>query len=127
MIYLSQGEHMRKSTVIRQLAAAGMASLALALSTSSIASAETVRAGVWQKDGHDFTIRTSASVSASKIATIKDPDTRVPCGGERCTRNNNGGNYTCWSGGPSDNDWLKVHWAGRTGWVAAMCVEAGRI
>src|SRR4051812_12144712 len=127
MIYLSQGEHMRKSTVIRQLAAVGMASLAIAFATSSTASAETFRAGVWQLDDHDFSIRTSASTSASKISTIKDPDTRVPCGGERCTRNADGGHYTCWSGGPSGDDWFKVHWAGKTGWVAARCVEVGRI
>ncbi|MFJ8183518.1 hypothetical protein [Streptomyces sp. NPDC096105] len=127
MIYLSQGEHMRKSTVIRQFAAVGMASLALTVTTGSPASAETVQAGVWQKDGHDFSIRASASTSASKIATIKDPDTKVPCGASRCTRNNNGGKYTCWSGGPTGNDWLKVRWAGKTGWVAAMCVEVGRI
>ncbi|CAL9474287.1 hypothetical protein [Streptomyces sp. NPDC093808] len=118
---------MRKSTVIRQLAAVGMASLALTVTTGSPASAETVQAGVWQKDGHDFSIRASASTSASKIATIKDPDTKVPCGASRCTRNNNGGKYTCWSGGPTGNDWLKVRWAGKTGWVAAMCVEVGRI
>lgn len=118
---------MRSSMVFKQLAAAGMASLALASATTSPASAETFRAGIWQKEGHDFTIRTSASTSASKISTIKDPDTRVPCGGERCTRNNDGGSYTCWSGGPSGNDWYKVHWAGKTGWVAAWCVEVGRI
>ncbi|MGX1973796.1 hypothetical protein [Streptomyces kronopolitis] len=42
-------------------------------------------------------------------------------------RNSSGGSYTCWRGGPSDNDWLKVTWGGRSGWVAAACVEGGRI
>lgn len=106
---------MRKSTVLRQLAAVGMTCLALTVTTTSTASAENIQAGVWQKDGHDFNIRTAASTSAAKIVTIKDPDTRVPCGASRCTRNNNGGTYTCWSGGPTDNDWLKVRWAARPG------------
>ncbi|MEU1080579.1 hypothetical protein ABZ368_10060 [Streptomyces sp. NPDC005908] len=118
---------MRKSTVIRRLAAVGMACLALTVTTTSTASAENVQAGVRQKGGHDFSIRAGASTSAAKIATVKDPDTKVPCGASRCTRNNNSGKYTCWSGGSTDNDWLKVRWVGKTGWVAALCVEVGRI
>ncbi|MEU1511872.1 hypothetical protein ABZ490_06880 [Streptomyces sp. NPDC005811] len=93
---------------------------------SSTASA-TERAGVWMTDGHRFTIRAGASTTSTAIATIGDPDTRVPCTTTPCTRNNSGGSYTCWSGGPSDNDWVKVTWSGRTGWVAIRCVEAGRI
>ncbi len=118
---------MRKASMLRRVATVGMACLALTVTATFTASAENVQAGVWQKDGHDFTIRAAASTSASKIATVKDPKTKVPCGASRCTRNNNGGKYTCWSGGPTDNDWLKVRWAGKTGWVAALCVDVGRL
>ncbi|MCM2514102.1 hypothetical protein NC658_12640 [Streptomyces griseoincarnatus] len=118
---------MRKASMLRRVATVGMACLALTVTATFTASAENVQAGVWQKDGHDFTIRAAASTSASKIATVKDPKPKVPCGAARCTRNNNGGKYTCWSGGPTDNDWLKVRWAGKTGWVAALCVDVGRL
>lgn len=76
---------------------------------------------------HSFSIRTSPSTSASKIATIYDTDTRVPCSTRTCIREDNGGSYKCWSGGPSGKDWYKVKWGGKTGWVAARCVEVGRI
>ncbi|MFD8724095.1 hypothetical protein ACFV2H_40610 [Streptomyces sp. NPDC059629] len=79
------------------------------------------------KDGHDFNIRTSASTSASIIQTITDPNTSVPCTTTDCTLNSNGGSYTCWSGGPHDNDWVQVKWNGKIGWVAELCVEVGRI
>lgn len=118
---------MHSTKKFARLAAVGMASLGLVATLSSTASAEDVRAGVWVKDGHAFSIRTSPSTTASRIATISNPDTRVPCTTTNCTRDNSGGSYTCWSGGPHDNDWLKVRWAGRTGWVAALCVEVGRI
>jgi hypothetical protein len=77
--------------------------------------------------GHAFTIRTAASTSAAKIGPITDPKIKVSCTTTPCTRNNSGGSYTCWNGGPSDNDWVKVRWAGETGWVAVLCVEVGRI
>ncbi|MEV0172895.1 hypothetical protein AB0I00_17470 [Streptomyces sp. NPDC050803] len=117
---------MQKARKFARLGALGVASVGLALSVSPPASAAE-QAGVWMKGNHPFTIRASASTSASKIATVTSTSTRVPCTTTPCTRNNNGGAYTCWSGGPSDNDWVKVSWGGRTGWVAIMCVEGGRI
>ncbi|MFE0330651.1 hypothetical protein ACWEWI_14335 [Streptomyces sp. NPDC003753] len=123
--FVAEGKHMRKSTVIKQLTALLVASMGLVISTSSTASAD--QAGVWMNDGHYFNIRSSASTSSTIVQTITDPDARVPCTTTPCTRENNGGSYTCWSGGPSGNDWVKVRWNGRTGWVAILCVEAGRI
>ncbi len=81
------------------------------------------------KEGHSFTIRTKPSTSASVITVISNPSVNVPCTTHDapCTRENNGGSYTCWSGGPHDNDWFKVRWGQKTGWVAAMCVDVGRI
>ncbi|WP_028802886.1 hypothetical protein [Streptomyces sp. 142MFCol3.1] len=117
---------MRSARKFARLAAIGAASAGLAFSFGPTASAAE-QAGVWMRDGHAFTIRTSASTTAAKIVTVTSPDTRVPCTTTPCTRNNSGGSYTCWSGGPRDNDWVKVRWAGRTGWVAIMCVEGGRI
>ncbi|MFD5584513.1 hypothetical protein [Streptomyces sp. NPDC127063] len=118
---------MRKSKTIKQLAALASVSIGLVVGMSSSASAEVVHAGVWMKDGHSFTMRASASTSSANLHTFTDPKVRVPCTTTPCTRNNNGGSYKCWTGGPSDNDWLKVTWGGRTGWVAAACVEVGRI
>jgi hypothetical protein len=116
---------MRKSSAIKQLAALAMASMGIVVSMSSTASAE--QAGVWMKDGHYFKIRSSASTSSTSLHTITDSRTRVPCTTTPCTRNNSGGSYTCWSGGPAGNDWVKVRWDGITGWVAVLCVEGGRI
>ncbi|MEU2601301.1 hypothetical protein ABZ669_29955 [Streptomyces hirsutus] len=118
---------MRKMLAAKRLAAAGAASLGLVISMSSMASAETVQAGVWIQDGHAFTIRASASTSSAALYTIRNVNSRIPCTTTACTRNNDGGSYKCWSGGPADNDWLKVKWGGKTGWVAAMCVNVGRI
>lgn len=118
---------MKRVLTAKRIAAVGAASLGLVISASSMASADTVRAGVWMKSGHYFNIRASASTSSATVHTITDPKARVPCTTTGCTRNSNGGSYKCWSGGPSGNDWLKVKWDGKTGWVAAACVEVGRI
>ncbi|GAA2644348.1 hypothetical protein GCM10010307_48580 [Streptomyces vastus] len=77
-------------------------------------------------DGHPFSIRASASTSSAKIATVRDADIRVPCTTTPCT-GKDGGSYTCWSGGPRDNVWLKVKLGSRLGWVAGRCVEGGRL
>ncbi|MFJ6542438.1 hypothetical protein ACWDO7_27875 [Streptomyces sp. NPDC003656] len=116
---------MRKSLAVKRLAVLGMASMGLVFSFTSTASAD--QAGVWMTGGHSFNIRSSASTSSSVVQTITDPDTKVPCTTNPCTRDNDGGSYTCWSGGPSGNDWVKVTWGGKTGWVAILCVEGGRI
>ncbi|MFF4574050.1 hypothetical protein [Streptomyces sp. NPDC001410] len=119
------GKHVRKSSTIGQLTALGIATMGLIVSMSSPASADV--AGVWMMDGHYFNIHNSPSTSSSIQQTITDPNARVPCLTISCNRQNNGGSYKCWSGGPSDNDWYKVKWRGKTGWVAAMCVEVGRV
>ncbi|MFJ2888779.1 hypothetical protein ACIO53_22315 [Streptomyces sp. NPDC087305] len=116
---------MRTSSAIKRLAVLGMASIGLVVSLGSAASAD--QAGVWMTDGHSFKIRSSASTSSTVLYSITDSGTRVPCTTTPCTRDNSGGSYTCWSGGPSGNDWVKVSWGGKTGWVAILCVEGGRI
>ena len=64
---------MRESTAVKRCPALGMASMGLAMSMSSTASAEVMQAGAWRKDGRAFAIRTSPSTSASKIDTISRP------------------------------------------------------
>ncbi|MBP2052527.1 hypothetical protein J2Z21_005514 [Streptomyces griseochromogenes] len=78
-------------------------------------------------DGHYFSIRSAPSTSSTILHTVTDPRARIPCTTTPCTRQNNGGSYKCWAGGPSDNDWVKVKADGKTGWVAILCVEGGRI
>ncbi|WP_159056498.1 hypothetical protein [Streptomyces yokosukanensis] len=127
-IPFSLGEHVRKSKAVRQITALGIASVGLLVSMSSPASADV--GGVWMKGSHPFTIRAQASASSAKIATITDRNVQVPCltaGGGDCIRQEPGGSYRCWSGGPSGNAWLKVRWAGKNGWVADACVDVGRI
>ncbi|MEV5384281.1 hypothetical protein [Streptomyces sp. NPDC052721] len=124
-IYFSLEEHMRALHAAKQLAVLGLASMGLTISMSSTASAD--QAGVWMKDGHYFSIRKTASTSSAVVHSVTDPDARIPCTTTPCTRENDGGSYKCWSGGPSGNDWVKVKWDGKTGWVAVLCVEGGRI
>lgn len=116
---------MRKSPTVKRLAALGLASTGLLFSMSSAASAD--QAGVWMKDGHGFTVRSTTSTSSRVVHTVTDPHFRVPCTTTPCTRENDGGSYRCWNGGPSGNDWVKVKIDGTTGWVAVLCVEGGRI
>ncbi|MER5933836.1 hypothetical protein [Streptomyces sp. NPDC002054] len=108
------------------LVATGFAAAAV-LGAASSSSAADEEAGVWMNGNHPFNIRASASTSGAKIATISNPNTKVACTAMPCNRNYDGGSYSCWSGGPSGNDWVKVTYGGRIGWVAIYCVEAGRI
>ncbi|MCJ0873703.1 MULTISPECIES: hypothetical protein [unclassified Streptomyces] len=113
------------SRIRAALTCVGFTAAAVLGLSNPAAAAET--AGVWMNGSHSFNIRTSASTSGSLIATVSNTSTRVPCTTTPCTRNNEGGSYSCWSGGPSGNDWVKVNYNGRIGWVAIYCVEAGRI
>lgn len=117
---------MKTTRKLARIAATGVATLGIVSATTAGAVAAD-RAGVWAVDGHSFTIRAGASTSSAKLATISNPGTKIACTHTPCVRNSSGGSYTCWRGGPSDNDWLKVVWGNRSGWVAAACVEGGRI
>ena len=123
---------MRTTRKLVRIAATGVATLgivsAMGATATTAGAVAADQAGVWAKDGHSFTIRAGANTSSAKLTTINDPGKTVACTHTPCVRNSNGGSYTCWRGGPSDNDWLKVMWGSRSGWVApAACVEGGRI
>ncbi|MFJ6603045.1 MULTISPECIES: hypothetical protein [Streptomyces] len=122
---------MKTTRKLARIAATGMVTFGIVSAMGAVATtagaAAADRAGVWAVEGHSFTIRAAASTSSAKLATIGDSGAKVACTHTPCVRNNSGGSYTCWHGGPSDNDWLKVVWGNRSGWVAAACVEGGRI
>lgn len=122
---------MKTTRKLARITATGVATLgivtAMGATATTAGAVAADRAGVWAVDGHSFTIRADASTSSAKLATISNPGTKIACTHTPCVRNSSGGSYTCWRGGPSDNDWLKVVWGNRSGWVAAACVEGGRI
>lgn len=114
----------------RKVRSMGLAS-ALLGSLMALALPGTAKAGtqdyaaVFTYNGHAVNVRDEATTSSAKIGSIPAADS-WPCFTSSGCYTKAGGSYTCWSGGPSGNRWVKVAWGDFYGWVPQSCVRIGR-
>ncbi|WP_435225992.1 SH3 domain-containing protein [Streptomyces sp. Tue6028] len=127
---------MHSARKFARLAAIGAASVGLAVSMSSAATADTgagaTRAAAAQEWGggwnntRDTTIREKPSTTARKVGTLKKGKI-VKCWVAGCSGTHNGGAYKCTSSSPTEKDWHEVRWNGKKAWAASRCLEWGRV